>query len=162
MKKNFKLPLNWLLCTFLLGGWANASTVHAQWLSNAQYLKAFTAKKKFLAISEEKGIALLDGQGKVLSDIPTRSEQMDFRWLPNSTEQGVLTTLDINTGNIQLIKVDFSLNKIELVKAYVPKNTAIDALCLGVSSSNIELFTVNVAGEVTQMILNTSAQEDWQ
>jgi 3-phytase len=162
MKKKFKLPLNWLLFTLLLGGWANASTVHAQWLSNAQYLKAFTAKKKFLAISEEKGIALLDDQGKVLSDIPTRSEQMDFRWLPNSTEQGVLTTLDVNTGNIQLIKVDLSLNTIELIKAYVPKNTAIDVLCLGVSSSNIELFTVNVAGEVTQMILNTSAQEDWQ
>ena len=158
--------LSWLFCSLLNCGIFNASASDYQWLSDAEFIHAVTLEnqdaQQFLAVSESMGIALIDEQGSVLSDIPTKSEHLDFRWLPNSTQQGVLTTLDINTGNVQLIKVDFADNKLELAIKYKPKNTAIDALCLGASSQNIELFTVDVAGEVNQLILDTSENEAWQ
>lgn len=158
--------LSWLFCSLLNCGIFNASASDYQWLSDAEFIHAVILEnqdaQQFLAVSESMGIALIDEQGSVLSDIPTKSEHLDFRWLPNSTQQGVLTTLDINTGNVQLIKVDFADNKLELAIKYKPKNTAIDALCLGASSQNIELFTVDVAGEVNQLILDTSENEVWQ
>ncbi len=158
--------LSWLFCSLLTCGIFNASASDYQWLSDAEFIHAVTVvnqdAQQLLAVSESMGIALIDKQGSVLSDIPTKSEHLDFRWLPNSTQQGVLTTLDINTGNVQLFKVDFADNKLEIAIKYKPKNTAIDALCLGASSQNIELFSVDVAGEVNQLILNTPENEAWQ
>ena len=138
------------------------------WLTNAQFVQAVTLdsthQKQFLAVSESMGIGLLDQQGKVLSHIATNSEHLDFKWLPQSTRQGVLTTLDINSGNVQLIKVDFVRKTIALMIEYPPKNSAIEALCLGESDGkqHIELFTVGVNGEVKQMALTTPVNGAWR
>lgn len=164
--KTLTTRLSWFIGSLLTCGLSNASTSDFKWLSDAEFIHEITAEnqdaQQFLAVSESMGIALLDNQGGVLSDIATKSEHLDFRWLPNSKQQGILATLDINTGSIQLIKVDFSMNEIELAVKYKPKNTAVDALCLGASSQNIELFTVDVSGEVNQVVLNTPENGAWQ
>lgn len=164
--KNLNSRLPWLLSGLLTCGLSHASTTDNQWLSAAEFIQAIghqkQAQQRLLAVSETMGIALLDQKGGVLSKIPKKSEHLDFRWLPNSTTKGVMTTLDVNSGNIQIIKVDFSLNTLELATEYSPENTAIDALCLGASSNHITLFTVDVGGEVNQMVLNTPDNSQWK
>ena len=164
--KTLTSRLYWILCGLLTCRLSNASTADEKWLSKAEFIQAVSQKNRaetqFLAVSESMGIALLDQQGNVLSHIPTRSEHLDFRWLPNSSYQGVLSTVDINSGNIQLINVDFSQNTLKPALEYSPKNTAIDALCLGVKDKNIELFTVDVKGEAKQMALSTPVAGTWQ
>lgn len=162
---NTSLKLSLLIGGLLCSGIANASQINKQWLTESEFISpidaAHTAHKQ-LAVSEALGIALLDEQGNALSTINSKSEHLDFRWLPNSKSVGVLSTLNKNTGNIELIKVDFKHNRIEKAYALLADKTAFDAICLGSSSEHIELFTVDVNGIVSQMAMNTANEADWQ
>lgn len=172
--KTLTSRLPWLLCGALTCGLSNASATNDNWLSSAEFIQSVSLsnqaenkadnknKQRFLAVSEAAGVALLNEDGRVLSSIPTKSEHLDFRWLPNTEHQGVVATLDVNTGAIQLINVNFANNELSVAGLYAPKNTAIDALCLGSTEKHLELFTVDVRGEVNQMVLTTSIDRNWQ
>ncbi|TMN90428.1 3-phytase [Pseudoalteromonas phenolica] len=162
---NTSLKLSWLIGGLLCSGVANASQTDKQWLTGSEFISPIDVAQtdhKQLAVSEALGIALLDEQGRSLSTINSKSEHLDFRWLPNSQSVGVLSTLNKNSGNIELIKVDFKRNRIEKAYELSSDKTAFDALCLGSSSEHIELFTVDVNGIVSQVALNTANEADWQ
>ena len=168
------MKTNYLRLSCILFSTLTCHAIHAHndkntWLNTAEFVYPINVKEsqnlkdqRYIAVSESLGIALLNNQGRVLSKINKKSEHLDFRFLPNETDQGVIASLDINTGHIQLIKVDLSLNKMTLALDYMPMNTSVDALCLGYTSEHINLYSVDVFGQTKQMALNTSNKSKWQ
>ncbi|USD27256.1 phytase [Pseudoalteromonas sp. SCSIO 43201] len=164
--KCLSFPLSWFLCSlFTYGHTTNAYASDEPWLTHAEFIYPVNTlgvdERPYLAVSSTQGVALLDTQGKVLSSIDIKSEHLDFRWLPESSQVGILSTLDINSGKAQLIKVDVAAGELRAMAEFSAKNTAIDALCVGSSSEHVELYTVDVDGSVQQLAINTKNIEHW-
>jgi 3-phytase len=82
--------------------------------------------------------------------------------MPNQKGLGILSTLDINTGDAVLVSVDTINNKLSEIIRYKPKKTALDALCLATTDYGFNLYTINVQGNISQLALTQGKDNNWQ
>lgn len=101
-----------------------------------------------IAVSESQGIKLLNDDLAVVAQLQHPAEHLDYRRLPNARNKGVFTTLDVNTGELLLIEIDHKQQQLDIKQRLKPQNTAIDAVCLSAASHGIDVFTVDVLGQV--------------
>lgn len=145
---------------------SHASGVKSHWVENAQFLKQINAQKqqpsKHIVVSEQSGFALLDENKASLSSINRKAEHLDFRLLPAQKDIGIMTTLDINTGEVLLVEVDLSNDKLAIKQTLKPAKAAFDAVCLSATDNSIELFTVNVLGSAVHYSVYREANQEWQ
>jgi len=115
-----------------------------------------------ISVSESKGITLLNDDFAVVAQIQQPAEHLDYRRLPNTLNKGVITTLDANTGELLLIEIDHKKQQLNIKQRFKPKNSAIDALCLNTASHGIDVFTVDVLGQVVHYNVYQVRNQAWQ
>lgn len=115
-----------------------------------------------IAVSESQGVKLLNDDLVVVAQIKQPAEHLDYRRLPNARNKGVITTLDANTGELLLIEIDHKQQQLDIKQRFKPQNSAIDALCLSAASHGIDVFTVDVLGQVVHYNVYQARNEAWQ
>ncbi|WP_286270937.1 phytase [Thalassotalea hakodatensis] len=123
------------------------------WAKSSQFFtkiaKSNSNTHYFLAINESQGIALLDENYQALSIISRNAEHLDFRWLPSQNSEGIIATLDVDSGEILLISVNLNTPLLTIKQQFKPLMTSFEAMCLQRNRSQIDLFTVDSQGIAT-------------
>ncbi|WP_303449464.1 phytase [Colwellia sp. 1_MG-2023] len=123
---------------------------------------AVEGNRQQIAVSESQGIKLLNEDLAVVAQIQQPAEHLDYRQLPNALNKGVVTTLDTNTGELLFIEIDHKQQQLDIKQRFKPKNSAIDALCLSAASHGIDIFTVDVLGQVVHYNVYQAINQVWQ
>ena len=112
----------------------------------------------YLMVSEQQGVALLDSHYQLLARLPNNAEHLDYRPLAQLSNKGLLATIDNNSGEVLLVQVDGNNNSLSIKHALSPKKTMFDAVCLSQKPYGIDLFTVDVLGEVVHYSIYRNGQ----
>ena len=137
-----------------------------QWLKQSQFLKKLdiqnTNTAQHIAVSETLGVALLNTGFEAIATLKVNAEHLDFRYLPNQSDVGVLATLDTNTGEIILAEAALDQPAINVKQRFKQTEIAYDAICLSTNNDNIDLFTIDVLGMASHFSIYRSDKNDWQ
>ena len=153
------------LSSVLLSCSIEASNPTLPWLQQSQFVKPVTFNHNqqagHLVVNEAKGIALLDAKGNVLSEITRKAEHLDLRYIDDAKQIAVITSIDINTGEVLLIELDLLQQTLAVKQSYKHSQSAFDAVCLSSSKQGVDLFSVNTLGEATHLNVYQFAADSW-
>lgn len=138
---------------------SDAATPQNKWLAQAQFLQPIHSKLSHdktiahgqLIVSESLGIALLDAKGNVKSVISRKAEHLDFRFSNDTEDHGIISTIDVNTGEVLFIAVDFRTGTLSLKQTYKPDQAAFEAICLSKSSQGLDMFAISALGDASHL-----------
>lgn len=142
------------------------STAGNKWQTQSQFLKLVERpqgyEQRYLAVSENLGIALLDSELQPLTHINRLAEHLDVRMISQEKQQAIMVTSDVNSGELLLIEIDFNRNAMAVKQTYQPQTLAFDAMCLNKTANGVELFAIDVLGTAHHLSVYRQRQNDWQ
>ena len=163
--KSFVKGLSLLTASLLLPSASHAIQSSPFSLTKTEFVKPVQINTNnishYISVSETSGITLFNQAKNVVDNMPRKAEHLDFRKVPGGNGTGVIATLDKNSGEVLIIGVDFNEKQLSLVASLPAKTTAYDALCLSANKNGVELFTVDVLGEVVHWSAFQVHQNTW-